>query len=406
MNLRSKFKIRINYALRVIKRKVIFSIFWFLGGGYSFFSLFSREEKTIQIDKQVKNILIISLLRIGDTVVTTPAIRAIKERLPDVNLTMVILPVAYPVLKNNPFISSLIIYDKDKIRKNPIIEFYKFIKIIRKKYYELGIVMDYSFRSSLIAYLSGAPIRVGYNWLNKGFLLTHKLSLPKWVHRPGWLFKDDNSFFSEIDLKLKIIESLGIKAKDKTPQIFIDEKDRKFVEKFLKENEISEEDLLIGLHPGANEVSYRWNSLSFAKLAEILNTEYKAKIVITGGKKDENLGKEIVDLTNIPIISVCGKFSLEETFALIERLNLLISVDTGITHIASALKIPTIVLFGPGDPRIWRPYGNNHLLIQKDIECIACKSPYCMNSKHYCMELIKVEDVLEAVKFQLERIRR
>jgi heptosyltransferase-2 len=152
---------------------------------------------------------------------------------------------------------------------------------------------------------------------------------------------------------------------------------------------------IIGIFPGASYGPAKmWGAEKFRMLAEKIVKTGKAKILVFGGNKEKELGEIIQNKTD-GIINLCGKTTARELMALIKKCNVFITNDTGPMHIASALNVPVIAIFGPTNPDRTSPLGSS-AIIKKEVKCAPCKYRICPLKNHKCMESISVEEVFEA----------
>ncbi len=349
---------------------------------------------------EFKNILIVDLLRIGDTVVTFPAIRAVRENLPDAHVTLVASTNLKSLIEGQELADDVVYFDCGENGGNPFL-IWRFAKRLPIQGYDLAIVLDTRLISNLIAFWANAKRRIGYNYRCRGFLLTDKVKEPLYWNRPMREYPDSIKVSHEVDSWLKLIEKAGFPVKEQRPYIRESHKNQKRCEGFLKELNVTQADTLVCIHPGSN-TSYQWKSDRFAQVGDFIIEKLKAKVCISGGPDDADLIKEIENNMHVKtVISDC-KMNLGQYAELLRRANLLVSVDTCATHIASAVNTPVVALFGPGDPGIWRPYGEEHIVIQKkDAFCLGCKKPVCKQDKHYCMDSITVEEVCKTIENKL-----
>jgi heptosyltransferase-2 len=205
----------------------------------------------------------------------------------------------------------------------------------------------------------------------------------------------------DVEYKLDLIQALGCKIDNKELEVWCNEFDIKKVEDFLKNNSISDSDMLIGINPGAHRPSHRWDWKNFAEVADALAVKYKARIIITGAKNESWLGKRINHIMINKPINAMGKLSLTQLIALIRRCNLFITNDTGPMHIANALKIPLIAIMGPGSMKT-APYQNeNCIILNKKVSCYPCYKFKCNDMR--CLKSITVNDVIQAANILLEK---
>lgn len=328
-----------------------------------------------------KRILVINVNWIGDVLFSTPFIRAVREAYPEGYIACLLHPRCKEMLESNPRLNEIIIYDEEGVHKR-LLGKLKLINILRKKRFDVAFILHRSFTKALMATLAGVKERIGYPAKRRAMLLTGQ------VEEPG-------EEIHKVEYFLKIAKAYGITAKSRSYEFFINETDRNFIKDFLRTSGVSEKDILVVLCPGGNWDPKRWPKENFARIGDALAERFGAKIVISGAKKDVSLAREIEGMmTAKPIIS-CGKTSLKELGALLERANLVIANDTGPMHIAVSQKTKTIALFGPTSPKITGPYGDgDYRVISKYEECeIPCYDFTCTDNK--CMGAIKVDDVLK-----------
>ena len=184
--------------------------------------------------------------------------------------------------------------------------------------------------------------------------------------------------------------------------LYINIEDAEWVKQFLLENNLNDKKPLIAINPSARWVKKRWPAASYSALINQLIKELKAGIIIVGSKDDIPIAEEIKSLVNERIYIATGKTSIKRLSALLEKVNLLITNDSGPMHIAAALGTPVTALFGPTDPELTGPYGRGHVVLRKNLDCSPCLRRPCTKGKPVCMEMITVEEAAKAV---LNRIK-
>ncbi len=354
-----------------IKDLVRFSS-WYLD--YYLFSIKSVFKQKKQL-KEVNSIIIIDLKYIGDLIVDAPMIKALKKKFPNSKISILVPKIMKDVLKGNPNIYKIIVYDEKSINN-----------LLREKF-DLGILLypgnkEFSSLLKKIAYYRIGIRRAGA-FEPKGYFLDKKTKpCLTWKHK--------------IEDNLDVIKTINITTEDKHLEIYTN----KSIDSFLRENKISNKDFLVVIHAAPQHKSHEWFQDRFALLADKIIEEYKAKIVFTGAKKDYSYNKEIIKMMKNKAINYSG-YSIEEFFAIIKRANLVISVDTAAMHVAAAFNKPVIALFGAGNPKVWRPYCNNYKVIYKDrIAHTRCwrHNCYLKGSRFMeCMKAIQINEVLNAI---------
>jgi len=341
--------------------------------------------------KEPKKILVIQLWGIGETILTLPAIKQLKQSFPDAELTVLTTNRVIDVFTGLSYIDKII---QLKINPLTIAQF----SLFNMRSYDLVIDFEeYLNISSLMSFVLG-KYRIGYNNRPRGLLASKSVKYNDKQH--------------VVETHLDLIRKINIvKPVTELEKLSYSEKDKHFVDNYLENNNIAKDDILIGLCPGAAESSKSrmWALHNYAQLADLLIAERNTKIILIGNNKERPVMKTIAQaITNKSnVLNSAGHLSLKQLFYLEERCNLIISNDSGPMHISAAMGTKTIGLFGPNLPIRWKPFGKNGASIYKgDIckfsPCINVhkgKVPECLQPNHdnICMKEIKVEDVLRKI---------
>ena len=341
-----------------------------------------------------RRILLIRTDRIGDVLLSTPAIKAVRDAYPNAHIAMMVRPYAADIVDGNPYLDEVILYDKDGEHKS-IFATLKFAAGLRKKRFDLAIILHPTNRSNIIPFLAGIPERVGYD-KKGGIFLTKRLKDVKHLGEKH-----------EIDYNLDVLRAVGIEAKDRALYMPVKSGDERIIDRFFLLNDVDKKDTIIAIHPGASCPSKRWPAYRFGRVADELIDRHKVKVVIIGGPADIKTVKEVESgMLHKPIILSEGH-SLGEVAALLKGCKIFISNDSGPVHIAVAVGTPVISIFGRLDPGLsparWGPVGPNDIVIHKDVGCKYCKAHNCeINFK--CLDAITVEDVLGAAESLLKKV--
>ncbi len=333
-----------------------------------------------------KKILIFNINWLGDVLFSTATIRNIRRNYPDSFIACIIPSRCYPILKGNPHLDELIIFDEKERQRSSLAKL-RFVQLLKSKKFDVVFLLHRSFTRALICRLAGIPQRVGYYTKKRGFLLTKRI---KPVARDA---------LHRIDYYLNIIEKAGLKVEDRYLEFFIDDKDANFIEDFLDKKSIGKDEFLVAINPGGNWLPKRWPEVNWAILADKLITEFGARVIITGSYTDIYAAQKIRDLMKEKPIIASGVFNLKQLGALCKRLDLFITADTGPLHIANALGAKRIIaLFGPTSPEITGPYPlKNTAILSKDVGCkIPCYVVRCKDNR--CMKAVTPEDVIEKIR--------
>jgi heptosyltransferase-2 len=345
-----------------------------------FLPSFIHSRKDKQLKEKVKKILIIRIDRIGDVILSTPAIRAVRQSYPGAEVHLLITKYTKDLVINNPDLDSLLIYKNDKLNKD----------------YDLAIALHPGFRQNYLSFLSGAKVRVGYTGGGGGFFLTHRL-------------KDDRAkrIRHEVESALEVVRLIGCKANDKHLEVSITEEGEKYAEDYFKKNHLSSQHNIIVIHPGARQEYIRWRKEGFARVADRIIKEKGGKVILIGSEAEADLIEDTARLMTEKPVCVVG-WRLMHLVSLIKRSHLFIGNSTGPMHIASALNVPVVAIFGVIHPldscHEWGPWGGNHTVVSKDLNCPECHPTDC--DTFDCMQLISAEEVFEAAKRKLIKLKK
>ncbi len=336
----------------------------------------------------VASILVIRIDRIGDVIVSLPAIRALKETFPGARITVLVKEEIAPLLKNIPWIDEVASY-RGLVSS---------IRVLRRNKFSMAVdlLMDYPILPAVIAFFSGAGLRAGFDMEGKGRLFNLTLEpSPEKKHVTGYM----------LDLIRKIASLAHIDAsviRDTEPELSLSAGDRDFAGKFFRDNGVGKDDIVIGLHPGGRYPSQRWMPERFGAVAAWIGEKYNARIIIVGSRAETGLiNKVSSSLPARPIIA--AGLPLNRLASLIEKMDLFICNNSGPWHIACALKVPTVSTMGPTNYFLWRPGKGGHIVVRKAVPCTPCDLAVC--ARHDCMKMISVEDMMEAIAKQVERIK-
>lgn len=325
----------------------------------------------------MEKILLIRLSSLGDIVLTTPAIRAIRSHHPNAYIAMLVAKQSADILLHNPNLNEIIHFDRLSKNKDTG-EMYRILRILRQRNFSLSIDFQRKFRTELLMYLSGVNDRVG-----KGILSTVRVPESGNKHATEHYFD--------------LLHAAGIPAEDRHLEIFLQESERTKACQLFKHEGINDGDLTIGLFPGAGWKLREWMPERFAKIADRLVTNFNAKVVLFGGPNDVLLANQITNTMDELAINFAGKLNLRELSSCIEKCDLFISNDTGPMHIATAVDTQTVALFGPGNHIRFQPIGDIHTLIRYDVPCSPCKQFTNKCKDNICMKGITVDDVWDSI---------
>ena len=298
--------------------------------------------------------------QLGDMICVVPLLRTLKESFPGAHITLVASPVNYAIMNANPYADRVINYNKKQLRSSPT-KALGFLEELRLGGYDLAVVpatVSLSLTSDLIAALSGAKYRIGPGSLSgkdnaTGSVYNRKVTL-------DW---SDAQHRHQALRNIDILKPLKLRQHDPGDEALqctlgLTDAERHTGTERVKAMK-GENPLIIGLHPGAGKEGNRWPVDRFVHLAQWLITEHNAAIVVTSGPMDDQVLKQFSTLAKFPFHTV-ERTPIREVAAILNALDLVVSNDTGIMHIAGGLRPPLVSLFGPTDPNQWAPKGHKN----------------------------------------------
>ena len=322
---------------------------------------------------------------VGDMVLLTPTLRALKVAYPQSHLALLIRPLVADLMATHPYVNEVIIDTKGSIRSR-LPSFWKSVSEIRQSGFDLAIVLHpTSFRNALIPFLAGIPERIGSNVSGRGILLTQTCA--------------DRTDLHEVHRYLRVLELIDIHEPNAKLEFWHTDADRDGARQILSAHSISSREQLIGVNLGTTWRTKRWPLENFAEVIKQVQIRFSARILLTGSIAEIPLGEALVRIAQVEAINLIGKTTLMQLGALIERCNFYLTCDSGPMHIAAAVGTPTIALFGPTSPTRHGPYGKNHEVIEKPVECRPCYKRKCMRKDlpYLCMTEINTNEVVTQI---------
>lgn len=330
----------------------------------------------------MRNVLIIKLRYIGDVLLATPTVRAIKAARPDVRVTMMVNRGTEDVLSGNPDVDEIIVLDKGSLAAQ-----WQLIAGLRRRRFDTVIDLTDGDRSAFLSWISGAPVRIGFNdehrW--RGRCYTGVVPpVPGMRHR--------------MDRDLAALKPLSIHPNEKLPCLYLTEEDESRADQLLDQLGIRGDRPIIIIQPGARYWFKAWPDERFAELADRLATDYGYQVLIGGSREEEALAQRIHESAKSRPISMAGLATLKQFAAIAKRAALFVGNDSGAMHIAAAVGTPVVALFGPSNPAEWGPRGGPAEVIYKGLDCRTCFHPTCEKGELNCMKQITVEEAFASAR--------
>ncbi len=324
---------------------------------------------------------------IGDAVLAIPALTAIRSYYKNSEITLFGFYPILQLLKENRIADHSIPIEK---KDRTLFGKWRLIQELKKGKFDLAILFQNAFEAALITFLSGIPNRYGYDRDGRRFLLSHPIRPPR------------SKKIHQLEYYLELLGSIkGMDPLWRIPTLHLTEEEKGIARQVLEQNGILQNDLIIGINAGAAYGSAkRWIPERFAQLGDRLIKEKNARVVFFGSDGEKIMIEKIVESMGEKPINLAGKTKIRELMGLISHCDLFITNDSGPMHIASALNIPLISIFGSTDSITTSPVGLQSMIVKKETECSPCLLRECPID-HRCMSSISAEEVMKAVHNKL-----
>jgi predicted lipopolysaccharide heptosyltransferase III len=337
----------------------------------------------------MRRILVIKLRYLGDVLLATPVLRALRERFPKAYLAAVVNRGTEDLLRWNPDVDEVLVIERRGLARQ-----LRMLGEVRRRRFDCVIDLTDGDRAALLSFISGAPVRIGFNaehrW--RGWLYTTVVEpRPLAVHR--------------IERNLEALRPLGIEAAGRNPVLYlspqVEAEAACLLEKVAGRSLFESEERLIMFQPGARYWFKAWPLDRYAELANRL-TALGYQILIGGHAQERRLAEEIASRAQGRLLVLAGQTTILEHAALLKRCALWVGSDNGPMHMAAALGVPVVALFGPSNPAEWGPRGERVAILYKGLDCRRCFHPSCFRGEESCMKLISVDEVFAAATQLLE----
>jgi heptosyltransferase II len=327
---------------------------------------------------------------VGDAVMTIPALRELRRIFPAASITLHTRAWAEGIFRDAAFLDKILTFDKTKSKiKDALGQ----AKELRKHEFDLAVLFPNSFETALVAKLARIPRRFGYAKESRSFLLTDAVPIPAWKNERHEVFYYLN-LVAEMEKKYFFRETV-LENEPRIDLAVADER-RRAARKILEENGVDLSKKTVALGVGStNSRAKRWHADSYAHLNDLLQDELNANVVLVGAKDETEVAEEVFAKSEKKPIILTGKTNLAEAVAVLSEIDLLVSNDMGLAHVAPATGTKTIVIFGPTNEKTTRPVGSE--IIRKMPDCAPCMLRDCPID-HRCMTRISPEEVFEKAK--------
>jgi heptosyltransferase-2 len=320
---------------------------------------------------------------VGDAIMTTPVIRAVRKNFMDAHITVLAKPWVIPVYEHNPYVDDVMVYDaagRHKMGAGTL----RLVSDIRQRQFDLAILMQNAFEAALLVFLARVPVRVGYNTDARTWLLKPVIPLDPALKKTHL-----------IDYYLGILTGAGLATHGRDMDLYLSPADRDDADHRLFNLKKNGSDRVLGINPGATGgTAKRWFPDRYAALCRRLAKTYDTRILIFGGPKDRALGEQIRAMAPGCCVNLAGETTLGQAFALIHQCDLFVTNDSGLMHAAAALNISQVAIIGSTDPKATSPDSPASTIIRVPVPCAPCLKDDCPTD-HACMDRITVDMVFD-----------
>lgn len=336
----------------------------------------------------VKKILIIRLRRLGDNIMTTPAVTALKQSYPEASLTYIIEEPFREVIEGNPHVDHMIVLP----RKQKTGDLIKSIRKIRKTKYDILIDLFGGPKAAWITLFAKARLKAGYAVKYKSFI--YHIRIPR---------SPKTGYIHSAESHLNVVETLGARIHP-LPPLFIPEaspKEKKKIDEFIKDHDLADF-RIITMHIGAGNEFRDWGPENISELVRLFQQHQEINIILVGAPHEKQRAEQIAEKAGQNIFSLAGQLSLKELRELIKRSVLYIGPDSGPMHLAASTQTPIVAYFGPTLPARFRPWQAKARIIEKKMDCrVTCRQRECVHSDFRCIRTLTPAEVYAACREML-----
>ena len=344
-------------------------------------TLVSLRKPTIPPKEDISTILFIRNDRIGDMVLSTAALKALRTVYPQATITVVASEKNNQIITNNPNVDSILIHRG----------FLWFVKEVRKRAFDLAVdpFNTYELKPAFLAFISGARYRLGFEEASREIFFN--------VRGPG-LYPVRHL----VEHLCELIGCLGQDVNGCEPELFLTDAETTWAAEALSNLGINRSKPIAAIHPGGYYESQRWPAEKYGLVARKLTEEFRANVIVFCAPDEKHLLRKISRISGDNVHGFT-ELSVRQLMAMLSKCDLFLGNNSGPLHLSAALGLPTVSLLGPTVVPLWLPWGKGHIVLRK--EELSTSGSGVIANQHGCLESITVDDVLEAVGSQLKKIQ-
>jgi heptosyltransferase-2 len=347
--------------------------------------------------EQIERVLVRGVNWVGDAVMTVPALRELRRVLPHAHITLATRSWAEGLFADVDFLDDILIYDR---RPRDFKAVPRQAREWRRRRFDLALLFQNAFEAALIAAAARVPVRMGYATDGRRALLTHALPLPGWRDERHEVF-----YYLNLVAELEQLLYGASLIEEHEPQLALNISEGRKAEarSFLSSQGVVMDRQIVALCPGStNSRAKRWPAERYAALADRFIMESGANVLLIGSPDELEVSCEVEKRMQYSPIMLTGRTELAQAVAVLSLADVLITNDTGPAHISAALNRPTLVIFGPTDPRTTRPFSPAAEIVRHPPECAPCMLRDCPID-HRCMTSISPDEVFSRASQMIKR---
>lgn len=342
-----------------------------------------------------RNILLVQLGDIGDVVLTTPTIRAVKETYPDARVSILVRKPFGNILLADPNLFEVVESEKtigSSYRR--LLDYLGFVRRLRKLHYDLVIDLRSGDRGVILSFCTGAGERVGRYCTGKQSW--HNLLLTKTVRDPQAAALPVHP---GADQSLRIVRPLGIDTTNSMPALYVSPSENLRGLALLSEYGLTPADRWVTLNPFSRWKYKEWNAKKWRVVIDHLWEQHQIPTVLIGSCDEHAAAAALLEECKGRVVNLAGKTTLGELSAIISMSTLHLGVDSAAPHIAAAMGTPTVTIHGPSDWRSWRISNETHRIVSSSTECVPCNSKGCDDSgQSGCLDQLETQAAIQAIE--------
>ncbi|MEW5947315.1 MAG: glycosyltransferase family 9 protein [bacterium] len=345
--------------------------------------------------ERVRRISVVKLDHMGDVLLATPALHALRERFPGAEITCVAGSWSAPALERNPDVDRVTVADAPWYARGGGAgwsDFIRALKALRLERYDVCVVLRRDVRDLAVGFACRSGVRVGPAGKGGGFMLTHPVA-----YEPG---------LTPVEQNMRITAAVGAAGGDAKPLVRFSPSAGEKAEKWFRQVGAGGDGLVVGVAPDAGLPVKRWTAEGWAAVTRHLIEKRDARVIFLGGAGAVDVVNEIT--ARVPrggFLDISGKTTFDESAAVVSRLSLLLTLDSAPRHVAAAFSVPAVILqWAATDRDEWRSYADNQVVVRESVPCDSCGMTRCPYPGVPCMSGIKPGRVIEAAESLLKGV--